>query len=414
MKKKVVLISLAFVAIIGGVALYFKKDIQNVMVLKSYSANFDNENILESFRFFYKKYPSIKIEKSSTPYSIPEADSTITLPKDFVFKGEAYVVADEIQKRQLISLLIIKDGKTIYEQYYQGHEKHQPTSIFSCTKSLMALLIGICYEKGLIASLADPAVKYAPELKGTVYEDVRIQNILNMASGVRWSENYADFKSEVVQSYLVSLTGSLNDFSKKMERSREQGVFNQYTSMDTQILGMIIAGASKTPLETFFRENLWDKIHAQDDAYFLTDKIGDPIAYGGLMLSTRDMAKIGLLMRNEGKNDMGEAVFSNEWIKESTTPTESYQMPGKRANADFNEGYKNQWWFPEERSGGDFSALGVFGQTLYINPEKNIIIASNSAYSGYNDDPKGDSRRLKMFQTIVEHISKELPVDAEN
>ena len=191
-----------------------------------------------------------------------------------------------------------------------------------------------------------------------------------------------------------------------MKRARPQGIFNQYTSMDTQVLGMVIQGATKTPLNDFFNKFLWDKIYAEHPAYFLTDATGFPLAYGGLVVTPRDLAKIGLLMLNKGKNQQGEQVFSEKWIEESINPTESHLMPGKRANADSDEGYKNQWWFPIERDGKDFSAIGIYGQTLYINPDKNIIIASNSAYANYNNDKTGDSRRLKMFQSIAKHISE--------
>ncbi len=80
-------------------------------------------------------------------------------------------------------------------------------------------------------------------------------------------------------------------------------------------------------------------------------------------------------------------------------------MSGKIKSSDTEEGYKNQWWFPRERYGNDFSALGIYGQTLYINPQDNLIIASNSAYPNYTNDKIGDTRRLKMFQTISKHIA---------
>ena len=405
MKKIIVTISsILFVAAVCVLVLHLRKKVNDIAMLSDYSSVFEKEKIAENFRTLQHQYPAIKIDKSPTPYSIPENLKSDMIPRRFSFNGKIYDIAEEINKRQLTSLIIIKDGNIVYENYYRDNHKQQPVILFSCTKSMMSLLIGIAYEKGFIKSLTYPAVKYAPQLKGTVYEQVTIQNLLNMASGVKWNEDYADLNSEVVQSLLFSLKGSLNDYTKKMTRMRPQGTFNQYISMDTQVLGMIIAGATRQPLDLFFRNNLWSKIHAQDDAYFLTDKTGFPLAYGGLIVSTRDLAKVGLLMLNGGKNNLGESLFSERWIKESITPTESYSMPGKRKNSDAEEGYKNQWWIPIDRDGTDFSAIGIYGQTLYINPEKRIIIASNSAYTNYTEDPDADSRRLKMFQTIAKHV----------
>lgn len=406
MKKIILISSFLFVMLSACRAPYLREEAKNTKLLNGYSALFEKDKIAENFRTLNEKYPAVKINKSNTPYIIPDSLSENVLPASFTFEGKDYDIAGEIKKRAFTSLLVIKNGKVIFEQYYQGNEKYDPVILFSCTKSIIGLLTGIAYEKGYIKSLNDPAVKYAPELKGTVYEQITVQNLLNMSSGVKWSEDYGDLNSEMVQSFLAALKGSLNDYTKRMKTLRPQGVFNQYTSMDAQVLAMIVAGATKKKLEVFFKDNLWSKIHAENNAYFLMDKTGFPIAYGGLMMSARDLSKIGLLLLNEGKNCKGEPVFSKEWINQSITPAESHLMPGKRRNSDSAEGYKNLWWLPVERDKKDFSAIGIYGQTLYVNPGKNIIIVSNGAYADYNDDIIGDTRRLKMFQTIAKYIDR--------
>ncbi|AZA83159.1 hypothetical protein C1637_19525 [Chryseobacterium lactis] len=411
MKKKII-IGTAVLCIIISAVFYFKEKISDILVLKEYAAVFDKDHIAESFRTLQEQYPTIKFNKSISPYIIPRNNTEANIfPVEFMFKGKKYFPLEEIETRGITSLLVIKDGKVIFENYYRNNQKQKPVIIFSGTKSVVGLLTGIAYEKGFIKNLEDPAVKYAPQLKGTVYEQVKIQNLLDMASGVKWSEDYSDMNSDVVQSILFSLKGSLNDYPKRMTRMRPQGTFNQYISMDTQVLGMVITGATKQPLQTFFTDFLWNKIHAEDDAYFLTDKKGNLLAYGGLIISTRDWSKIGLLMLNAGKNERGETVFSEKWIKKSITPIESYSIQGKRKNSDSEEGYTNQWWIPINRDGTDFSAIGVYGQSLYINPERKIIIASNSAYAQYNEDPEGDSRRTRMFQAIAQHIDSILVQD---
>lgn len=406
MKKLILVSSFLFIALSACRAPHLREETKNAKLLNGYSALFEKDKIAENFRTLNKKYPAVKINKSYNPFIIPDSLPANVLPINFTFEGKTYDIAEEIKKREFTSLLIIKNGKIIFEKYYHGNEKYNPVILFSCTKSIIGLLTGIAYEKGYIKNLNDPAIKYAPELKGTVYEQITIQNLLNMSSGVKWSEDYADLNSEMVQSFLAALKGSLNDYTKKMKTLRQQGVFNQYTSMDAQVLAMVVAGATKKRLDVFFQDNLWNKIHAENNAYFLMDKSGFPIAYGGLMMSARDLAKIGLLLLNNGKNYKGEPVFSKEWIDQSITPTESHLMPGKRKNSDSLEGYKNLWWFPVERDEKDFSAIGIYGQTLYVNPGKNVIIVSNGAYADYNDDPIGDTRRLKMFQTIAKHIDK--------
>lgn len=289
--------------------------------------------------------------------------------------------------------------------YFQGNTAEKPVIVFSVTKSLMGLLTGVALEQGHIRSLSDPVDRYAPELKGTPYEGVTVQNVLDMSSGVRWREAYTDHNAEIVQSLLASLTGSLNAYTQRMQREREQGVFNQYTSMDTQVLGMVVAGATGQLLHNYFARELWGRIHPEHPGHFLTDKTGFALAYGGLIVTPRDLAKVGLLMLRDGRNERGEAVLSPAWIAASTTPDRPQLMPGKRANSDAAEGYKNQWWFPVGRRGGEFSAIGIYGQTLYVNPELDVVIASNSAYADYLHDLVGDSRRLAMMGAIARHVA---------
>ena len=402
-EMKKIIISLIIALAFG--AWFFRDTIQDIRLLMDYEAMFAPNNIDHNFRTVHQQYPAITIPKTRNIYNIPVAIQNDVLPKTFTYEGETFSIQDEIEKIHLTSLLIIKADTIISEQYYRGLTADQQSIMFSCTKSIMSLLIGIAYESGAIQSLEDEAGKYAAELKGTVYEKVTIQNLLDMSSGVQWTEVYDDLDSDVVQSFLALMKGSLNDFTKEMKRNREQGVFNQYTSMDSQVLGMVIVGATNTKLEDYFKDKLWSKLGGEQDVHFLTDKVGFPIAYGGLMMTTRDLAKIGLLMLNDGKNHQGEQLFSPEWIQQSITPDAPHLMAGKdNPNSDYPLGYKNQWWFNVERDGDDFSAIGIYGQTLYVNPARNITIASFSAYPEYNEDLDGEIRRLVMFQEIAKYV----------
>ena len=399
-------ILIGIVVLVIALIVIFREQINDIRLLYNYSAFFEKENIEHNFRTAHELYPSIKIPKTNETFNIPKSLQDSLLSETFKYEGIKYSIKEEIEKRKLTSFLILKDGNLIYEKYFRGNTKDNPVIIFSCTKSIISLLTGIALESGAIKDLNDTVVKYVPELKGTVYENVTIQNLLNMSSGVQWIEDYDALDSEIVQSLLAALKGSVNDYAKEMSRVRKQGVFNQYTSMDTQILSMLIAGATNTKIEDYFYDKLWEKLGAENDAYFITDKTGYPLTYGGLIITPRDLSKIGLLMLNEGKNYKGEQLFSSNWIEESINTSALHLIQGKsNPNSDANEGYKNQWWVPLERDGTDFSAIGIYGQSLYINPERNIIITSTSAYPDYTEDYEhADSRRLKMFQTIAKSI----------
>ncbi|REC48640.1 serine hydrolase domain-containing protein [Chryseobacterium pennipullorum] len=348
------------------------------------------------------------MSQSDSPFILPTGQN-INLPKTFNYKGKNYDISEEIKDRDYTSLLVIKDGKIVFEEYYKGNKKNVPVIFFSCTKSITSLLIGISLDKGYIKDLNDPISKYVPELKGSVYSEVPIQDVLNMSSGIEWSEDMADFNSGVAKlsdSYGKG-KADLIKFILSLKRAHPSGTFNKYASVETQILGMVIEGATKKPYIDFFKENLWNRIFPESTAYLSTNGDGVAMAYGGLMTTPRDYAKAVLLMINKGKNSKNQQILSEEWIKQSITisPKDTHLLPGIRKNSDTNMGYKNQWWIPENRIDNEFTAIGVYGQFAYVNPKENIIIISNGADKRYADDIDiADGRKIALIRAVAASI----------
>lgn len=351
------------------------------------------------FRNMHHLVNSVSIPHTNNIYTIPQKLNPKALPSTFEYDDETYNVADEIKDTDMTSLIVIKGGKIISENYYRGNKENSLVINMSITKSVTSLLIGIAYEDGKIEDLDDVASKYAPQLKGTAYENIRIQNLLNMASGVQGSQEADDEKINK-----ISRTGSLYELLKTLKKEVNQGEYFRYNSMDTYALGLVLQGATGKLVNDYFKKKLWNKLGAKYDAYLLTDKKDSVWTHGGLVCATIDLAKIGLLMINGGKNYQGEQLISQAWITASTTPDKPYLMGGENnPNYDEEMGYKNKWWIPEERDGDDYSGIGIYGQILYINPSKQTVIASNSAYKEYYEDEDSDYRRIKMFQTITDY-----------
>lgn len=402
--KKVILALIILLAI----GLYFFNNyLSNLKLLQQYTDTFSKETIAENFRTFEDNYDVVTIDKAKIPYHIPYQPNEDIFPETYAYEDSTYNTVDEIVKRDITSLLVIKDGNIIYEKYFQGNSASDHIGIFGISKSVTSVLIGIAYKQGYIESLDDPAGKYVPELNKTVYKDVTIQNLLNMSSGVKWSDNTSSLQSEIVQAILAALKGSLNDYTKKMKRSNQQGVYNQKVNMDTQVLGMILEKATNMDIQEFMQKELWSKIGAEEDAYILVDKVGYPIMYGGMLMTVRDLAKIGLMMINNGTSFLGESVLTPEWVYESTHTNEKHLVPGKNnPYSNRNRGYKNQWWIPEEPDNADYVGLGIYNQSLYINPSKNVVIVCSSAYKDFKKDVYHTSgRRIKMFQAIAAYLA---------
>jgi len=327
------------------------------------------------------------------------------LPESYVYKGKTKKVEDWIERTDTTGLLVIKDGEIAFEKYYQGNQESTRTISMSVAKSFVSFLVGVALEEGKIKNLHDPVDSYVPILKGSGYEGVSLKNVLQMSSGVRFTEDYGDLKSDLVRLVAAFTTGSLNEFVANLPSERKAGTYNKYVSADTQVLSMVLAAATGKSLTEDMQEKLWSRLGAEYDAEWLTDTTGTELAFGGLNATLRDYAKLGLLYLNQGRNFKGEQLVLPEWVKASVTPDAPHLMPGRdNPHSESPMGYGYQWWIPEFPD-GDFSAIGIYGQFVYVYPKYNVVIAKTSAYVDYNNT--GDEMELESMG-VFQHIAKNL------
>jgi hypothetical protein len=235
-----------------------------------------------------------------------------------------------------------------------------------------------------------------------------------MSSGARWNEDYGDSHSDVVRfGRTVAFGGSLDAFAGTLPREHAPGTYLRYNTMDTQVLGMVLRRATGMPLSAYLSTRLWKPLGMQDDAYFLTDRKGVEFAAGGLNATLRDDARLGLLYAHFG-NWQGTQIIPQEWVRASITPDAPQLMPGRRASSTEIWGYGYQWWVPDLR--GEFVAVGIFNQFVYVNPAQHLVIAKSSANHAYGTAPGYDETRdregghLALFKAIeaalTENISR--------
>ena len=297
----------------------------------------------------------------------------------------------------------MKDGKLVYEQYFRGNNEDSHAIIMSVSKSMASMLIGKALEEGFISSIDDPVVKYLPQLSESAYgQGVTIKHLLQMSSGVRWSEDLDDLDSDIVQSIVASLLGSLGEFSASMVNEHKPGTYNRYASVNTQVLGMIIEASTGQSYQDYFQQKLWSKIGAENSAHIQVDSTGMPLVYSGVNIVLRDMLRFGQLYLNDGKNYLGEQLISEQWVKESVQVQGDHLKPGvDNPASDSGFGYGYQWWIPLYPD-GDYSAIGIYGQFVYVNPKHGVVIAKTSTYPNYPiDGPYVDHEALLAFQQIA-------------
>ena len=384
---KVALILLAII-LVAGIFNY-----KRLVRLYTAITLFEAAVIEENFRSMGELFDARIVEKGNETFQFKY--DLKELPEYYSYNGELKKVSDFVGQSHTTGLIVLKGDTVVYEEYFRGNTEASQVISWSVAKSIVSALFGIAIDEGAISDIDQEVTEYLPELKGSGYDGVRIKDVLQMSSGVRFNEDYADFNSDINRMGRVfALNSPLGKFVASLEAEREPGTYNQYVSMDTQVLGMIIAEATGKNISQYTEEKLWRPVGMEADAYWLVDSEGVEGAFGFFNAVLRDYARFGLLYLNMGRlND--RQIVPAEWITASVIPDAPHLMPGENPYSSWTLGYGYQWWIPEGED-GDYLAIGIYGQAIYVNPAYNTVIARTAAYIDYDLD--GDDMELESIE----------------
>ena len=346
------------------------------------------------------------IEPSDNPYIFEKDD--FELPEKYLFEGSEHNLLEGLAHFKTDGLIILHDNKMLYEEYWNGNDRNSKHISWSVAKSFLSALMGIALDEGLIDSIDDPATKYLPEFKGSGYDGVKIKNILQMSSGVAFNEDYADQNSDINKfGRSIARGAPMIDFAKTLKNGREQGTYNHYVSIDTQVLGFLLESVTDMPLREYLYKKIWSKIGMENDAYYITDKAGVDLALGGLNATLRDYAKFGYLYLNNG-NWFGEQIVPEQWVIDSHTPDAPHLMPNAGDDLTSSEwGYGYQWWVPGSPM-TDFTAHGVYNQFIYVDPVSGVVIAKTSSNHRFRSEKDySKAVHIAMFRAIAKHVAQQ-------
>ena len=304
--------------------------------------------------------------------------------------GKNFDLYDYLADNRVAGLLILKDGKVVIEDYELGIGPETRWISFSMAKSISSTLVGAALKQGLIASLDDKVTKYVPGLKGGVYDDVSVRNLLEMASGVKWDETYTDPRSDrrkLLEIQLAGKPGTIVSFMKTLPRAGAPGTIWNYSTGESFLVGALIEGATHKPLATYLSETLWSKLGMEQDAtWWLESPGGMGLAGSGLGATIRDFGRFGQFVLEDGVV-AGQRIVPEGWFREAG---KAHEIGDKSVD------YGYLWWpIPagDPVHEGAFQAIGIFGQHMYINPREKLVIAVLSAR------PKPDSARSPVSDT---------------
>ncbi|MEO0397986.1 MAG: serine hydrolase [Pseudomonadota bacterium] len=353
--------------------------------------------------------PTRTMAPSPKPH-VFENGAPIAPPVSFEAFRKTYETTAFLDAIDNVALLALKDGKVVHEAYRLTGDVDQPWISMSMAKSFISALVGIAIADGHIDGVDTPITVYVPELAGSAYDGVAIKHVLQMSSGAEWDEDYADPESDINKlSRVFAMGGSINDVVAGLDREYEPGVYNRYNSADTQALGMLIVGATGRSIADYMGEKLWRPMGAGASAAWLTDTEGGmEMAFAGMLARARDFALIGEVYRQGGALD-GKQIVPAEWVAASLTADAPHLTAGDNPQSDTSLGYGYQWWLFDGDE-GDFAAMGVYNQMIYVNPTDATVLVMLSANSNYQATPNGsgdlEDEAVEFFRAYSDLIAQ--------
>jgi CubicO group peptidase (beta-lactamase class C family) len=391
----------AAVLVVLVTALFYRTEITRLYTVTHL---FDEDRIVHNFQHMDELFDSSPIEGGGEVFEFERG--SYTLPESFVLEGKTYDTEAYLAETMTTGLLILHNDKILLERYALGHSAEETHIAWSVSKSFLSALFGIAVGEGHIRDIMQPVTDYVPELVGSGYDGVAIKDVLQMSSGVGFNEDYGDPKSDINRmGRSLALGSSLLEFAATLKRARPPGTLQHYVSIDTQVLGTVLVRATGQSLSSYTSEKLWKPIGMESKAYWMVDGSGMEMAFGGLNAGLRDFARFGRLYLHKG-NWNGKQIVPESWVVASTTPDAPHLMPGKRVGNDRGMGYGYQWWLPENWI-GDFIALGVYNQMIYVDPNSGLVIARHAANLDFQSNNFEATREsLALWRAIAEDITR--------
>ena len=306
-------------------------------------------------------------------------------------------------------ILILHRGRVVYERYFGCLEEDGKHAAMSMTKSVTGLLAEIMIAEG---DLDETAVvdKIVPETAGSAFATATVREVMDMTTGVSYSEDYANPKADI---WLYSQAASplpkpenydgpngYWEYLQQVQPEGEHGEAFHYKTINSDMLGWIISRASGKSVTELASERLWRRMGAEQDAYQTVDSLGVPFAGGGLTAGLRDLGRLGLLMLNEGVIN-GKRLFPKEVVTKIRAGGDRNKF-GNEFPTLAGASYRSQWWvFHNEHDA--FAARGVHGQTIYVDPTAEMVLVRFASFpraqNGFIDPTS-----LPAYQAVAEYL----------
>jgi CubicO group peptidase (beta-lactamase class C family) len=344
-----------------------------------------------SFQNMRALFPTVDVWRGTgAPRALPtEAQDITGLTFHAVTAGHApQTIKQWLHESYTDGFLVMQRGKIVFEHYANDMGLRTPHLSQSVAKSLVGTLAGILHHEGAV-QLDVPLARIIPELAQCGYGDATLQQVLDMRSGVRFSEDYGTPGSDMTRIDIASgwrppLPGeevaTIRDVIQTLPHERPHGGAFKYRSIETDVIAWVLERATDQSLSALLSDRIWSRIGADCDGFFTVDGAGTALADGGFNASLRDFARFGLMML-EGGAVGNQQIVPEAWVRAcGTGDAAAFGAPYTTSSP--NGAYSNQWWI-QDVDRGDFMARGVFGQLIYLDPKTDFMAVKMSTWPDF-------------------------------
>ena len=310
------------------------------------------------------------------------------------------------------AILVLHQGRIVYERYLGVMTPHTPHMAMSVTKSFFGTLGAMLVEEGELDPDASVS-RYIPELERSAFGDATVRQVLDMTTGIRYSEDYADPGAEIwrharaggVFPRPAGYDGpqTFYEFLAMLEKQGAHGEAFAYKTVNTDVLGWLVRRATGRPVGDLLSERIWQKLGAEEDAYVLVDSVGTEFAGGGLNATLRDLARFGEMMRLDGRFNGRQIVPKSvvEDIRRGGDPAK-FAIAGYATLPGWS--YRDQWWVSHNEHGA-YMARGIHGQAVYVDPVAGMVIARFGSHP-LASNVHFDATTLPAFHALAKHLMR--------
>ncbi|WP_027375875.1 serine hydrolase domain-containing protein [Kaistella palustris] len=330
-----------------------------------------------------KYFPSHSIAKgNAVPWTEDSLYNRKPLPKDLV---------ENLKKSKTASFLVIKKGKLLYEEYWDGYTKDSATNSFSMAKAVTVMLVGKAIQEQKIKTLDEKFASFFPEFSELdPGKDLTLEDLAKMEAGLNWDE---DYRNPFLQNAKAYYGKSLEVAVLRSTFKNKPGTEFEYQSGATQLLGFALRKSLGGTISEYASEKLWKPLGMEHSAKWNTDDFGMEKTFCCINSYPRDFAKLGQLFLDDGKVGNTE-IISSEFLKKMQTPT-------KLSRGAYGMGL----WINNDALIKHYYFYGLYGQYIIIVPEKQLVIVRTGTY---NNQPKDAKGRPLQVEFLVNEVSKYL------